>query len=321
MQNKYHGFHFCPKCILLKTVKVKLLTHVRLFATLWTVAHQAPPSMGFSRQEYWSGLPLPSPGDLLDPGIEPRSPALQADTLTSEPPGKNCGNEQFHGIVKAIVFPVVMCGCESDHKEGWAPKNWCFRTVILEKTLDSPLDCKEIKLVNPKGNQPWVFTEGLMLKLKLQYSGHLMQRTNSSEKTLKLAKVEARRKRRWQRMTWLDGITNSTDMSLSKLWEMVKDSEGWQCCSPWGCKEFDTTEWLNNNEQFKNRPLLELSLAAGRRKELGMVLDGYKVDAMPFSDQGSHPRSVSSATFLADLSENKTVLQILKNTSWMSAHQ
>ena len=70
------------------TVKVKSLSHVRLFATPWTIAHQDPPSMGFSRQEYWSGLPFPSPGDVPDPGIEPRSPALQADTLTSEPPGK-----------------------------------------------------------------------------------------------------------------------------------------------------------------------------------------------------------------------------------------
>ena len=69
-------------------VKVKSLSHVRLFVTLWTVAHQAPLSMAFSRQEYWSGLPFPSPGDLPDPGIEPWSPALEADTLTSEPPGK-----------------------------------------------------------------------------------------------------------------------------------------------------------------------------------------------------------------------------------------
>ena len=67
---------------------MKSLSRVRLFAAPWTVAHQAPPSMGFSRQEYWSGLPFPSPGDLPDPGIEPRSPALQADALTSEPPGK-----------------------------------------------------------------------------------------------------------------------------------------------------------------------------------------------------------------------------------------
>ena len=70
------------------TIEVKSLSRVQLFVTPWTVAHQAPPSMGFSRQEYWSGLPFPSPGDLPDPGIEPRSPALQADALTSEPPGK-----------------------------------------------------------------------------------------------------------------------------------------------------------------------------------------------------------------------------------------
>ena len=69
-------------------MKVKLLSRFQLFEAPWTVAHQAPPSMGFSRQEYWSGLPFPSPGDLPDPGIEPRSPALQADALTSEPPGK-----------------------------------------------------------------------------------------------------------------------------------------------------------------------------------------------------------------------------------------
>ena len=73
-------------------VKVKSLSRVQLFATPWTVAHQAPLSMGFSRQEYWSGLPFPSPGDLPDPGIEPRSPALQADSLTSEPPEKPCNN-------------------------------------------------------------------------------------------------------------------------------------------------------------------------------------------------------------------------------------
>ena len=72
----------------LKVSEVKSLSRVQLFATLWTVAYQAPPSMGFSRQEYWSGLPFPSPGDLPDPGIEPGSPAFQADALTSEPPGK-----------------------------------------------------------------------------------------------------------------------------------------------------------------------------------------------------------------------------------------
>ena len=79
---------------------------------------------------------------------------------------------------------------ELDHKEGWALKNWCLQTVVLEKTVGSPLDCKEIKAVNPKGNQPWISLEGLMLKLKLQYFGHLMRRVDSLEKTLTLGKIE-----------------------------------------------------------------------------------------------------------------------------------
>ena len=89
-------------------------------------------------------------------------------------------------LVKAVVFPVVMCGCERwDCEESWAPKDWCFWTVVLEKTLKSPLDCKEVKPVNPKRNQSWIFIQGLMmLKLKLQYFGHLMQTTDSLEKNL-----------------------------------------------------------------------------------------------------------------------------------------
>ena len=70
-------------------------------------------------------------------------------------------------VVKTMIFPVIMYRCESDHKEGWAPNNWCSWTVVLVKTLENPLDCKEIRPVNPKGNQPWMFTGGLMLKLKL----------------------------------------------------------------------------------------------------------------------------------------------------------
>ena len=113
---------------------------------------------------------------------------------------------------------------ELDHEEGRAPNNWCLPTVVLEKTLESPLDSKSIlKEINPEYS-----LEGLMLKLKLQYVGHLMQTADSLEKTLMLGKIEGRRRRGHQRMRWLYDITDTMHMNLGVLWEMVRDREAWR---------------------------------------------------------------------------------------------
>ena len=117
--------------------------------------------------------------------------------------------------------------------------------MVLERTLEGPFDCKEIQPVHSEGDQPWISLEGMTLKLKLQYFGHLMRRVDSLEKTVMLGGIGGRRRRGRQRMRWLDGIIDLMDVNLGELWELGDGQGGLVFCDSWGRKESDTTELLN----------------------------------------------------------------------------
>ena len=224
---------------------------------------------------FWGGSKITADGDY--------SPEIKRSLLLGRKVMSNLNNilksrditlpTKVHPV-KAMIFPVVIYEWELDYKESWAQKNRCFWTVVLKKTLASPLDCKEIQPVHPKGDHSWLFIGRTDVEAELQYFGQLMWGADSFEKTLMLGKIECRRRRGQQRMRWLNGITDSMDMNFCGLWQLVMDREVWRAMVHMGLQrvEHDWVTELNwrgllDNINCTNICILGVSEGAKEEKE------------------------------------------------------